>query len=215
LNELSDCFNPLAIQSSKSEFMKYGRKHFLTRRSYLLMAMLAFTLMAQAQMAYDSLRESLWHAFLTPPDSIRVGCYYYWVNEQVDSKGVKADLQWMKDNGITLAFLATDIRSETPWDKASGRTFGKNKFQSRRWWKNLRTALKTAGELDIEMGLFNCPGWSQSGGPWVKPEEAMRNWTPQGIEVCKTKEGTDVVCAPCSPEAEGLEVDKLSKTHVP
>ena len=24
-------------------------------------------------------------------------------------------------------------------------------------------------------------------------EEAMRNWTPQGIEVCKTKEGTDVM----------------------
>ena len=70
--------------------MKYGRKHFLTRRSYLLMAMLAFTLMAQAQMAYDNLRESLWRAFLTPPESIRVGCYYYWVNEQVDPKGVVA-----------------------------------------------------------------------------------------------------------------------------
>ena len=195
--------------------MKYGRKHFLTRRSYLLMAMLAFTLMAQAQMAYDSLRESLWRAFLTPPDSIRVGCYYYWVNEQVDPKGVKADLRWMKDNGITLAFLATDIRSLTRWDNPwEGQTFGKNKFQSRLWWKNLRTALKTAGELGIEMGLFNCPGWSQSGGPWVKPEEAMRNWTTKGIEICKTKEGTDVMCSPCSPEAQGLEVDKLSKAHV-
>ena len=177
--------------------------------------MLAFTLMAQAQMAYDSLRESLWHAFLTPPDSIRVGCYYYWVDEQVDPKGVKADLRWMKDNGITLAFLATDIRNLTRWDNPwEGQTFGKNKFQSRLWWKNLRTALKTAGELGIEMGLFNCPGWSQSGGPWVKPEEAMRNWTTKGIEICKTKEGTDVMCSPCSPEAQGLEVDKLSKAHV-
>ncbi|HWI55731.1 MAG TPA: glycosyl hydrolase, partial [Bacillota bacterium] len=24
------------------------------------------------------------------------------------------------------------------------------------------------------MGLFNCPGWSQSGGPWIRPEQAMR-----------------------------------------
>ena len=159
--------------------------------------------------------QQLWQSFLTPPDSIRVGCYYYWVNEQVDPEGVRADLQWMKQNGITLAFLATDIRNrgqgDDPW---AGQTFGKNKFQSKLWWTNLRTALKTAGELDIEMGLFNCPGWSQSGGPWVKPEEAMRNWTPNGIEVCKTKEGTDVVCSPCSPEATGLEVDKLSKAHV-
>ena len=160
-------------------------------------------------------RDQLYESFLTPPDSIRVGCYYYWVNEHVDPEGVKKDLQWMKDNGITLAFLATDIRNRTTYDNPwAGQTFGKNKFQSKLWWKNLRTALKTAGELDIEMGIFNCPGWSQSGGPWVKPEEAMRNWTPQGIEVCKTKEGTDVVCSPCSPEAEGLEVDKLSKTHV-
>ena len=162
-----------------------------------------------------NLRQSLYQSFLTPPDSIRVGCYYYWVNEQVDPKGVKADLQWMKDNGIMLAFLATDIRNRTRWENPwEGQVFGKNKFQSRLWWKNLRTALKTAGELDIEMGIFNCPGWSQSGGPWVKPSEAMRNWTPQGIEVCKSKQDTDVVNGPCSPEAEGLEVDKLSKTHV-
>ena len=160
-------------------------------------------------------RDQLYQSFLTPPDSIRVGCYYYWVNEHVDPKGVKADLQWMKDNGITLAFLATDIRNRTRWEKPwEGETFGKNKFQSKLWWKNLRTALKTAGELGIEMGIFNCPGWSQSGGPWINPDEAMRNWTPNGIEVCKTKQGTDAVNGPCSPEAEGLEVDKLSKTHV-
>ena len=160
-------------------------------------------------------RQQLYQSFLTPPDSIRVGCYYYWVNEHVDPKGVKADLQWMKDNDITLAFLATDIRNRTRWEKPwEGETFGKNKFQSKLWWKNLRTALKTAGELGIEMGIFNCPGWSQSGGPWIKPDEAMRNWTPNGIEICKTKQGTDVMCGPCSDEAEGLEVDKLSKTHV-
>ena len=164
---------------------------------------------------HDAVRKALWQSFLAPPDSIRVGCYYYWVNERVDPEGVRADLQWMKDNGITLAFLATDIRNRPNWDDPwKGQTFGKNKFQSKLWWTNLRTALKTAGELGIEMGIFNGPGWSQSGGPWVKPEEAMRNWTPNGIEVCKTTRGTDVVCSPCSPEAEGLEVDKLSKVHV-
>ena len=173
------------------------------------------TFYVSSRQQVENVRQSLYQSFLTPPDSIRVGCYYYWMNEHVDPKGVKADLQWMKDNDITLAFLATDIRNRTRWENPwEGQVFGKNKFQSRLWWKNLRTALKTAGELDIEMGIFNCPGWSQSGGPWVKPSEAMRNWTPQGIEVCKSKQDTDVVNGPCSPEAEGLEVDKLSKTHV-
>ena len=48
----------------------------------------------------------------------------------------------------------------------------------------------------------------------MKPDEAMRNWTPNVIEICKTKQGTDVMCGPCSDVAEGLEVDKLSKVHV-
>ena len=179
----------------------------MKRLYLLLLLMAALTISAQ--------KNHLWQSFLNPPDSIKVGCYYYWVNERVDPEGVKADLRYMKDNGITLAFLATDIRNrlggDNPWE---GQTFGQNKFQSPLWWENLHTALKTAGELGIEMGIFNCPGWSQSGGPWIKPEEAMRNWTPNGIEICKTKQGTNVVCSPCSPEAEGLEVDKLSKTHV-
>ena len=158
---------------------------------------------------------SLWQSFLNPPDSIKVGCYYYWVNERVDPDGVKYDLQYMKDNGITLAYLATDIRNRARWeDPWESQTFGKNKFQNALWWENLRTALKTASDLDIEMGIFNCPGWSQSGGPWIKPEEAMRNWTPDGIKVCQTVRGTDVTNGPCSDEAEGLEVDKLSKRHV-
>ena len=45
------------------------------------MAMLAFFLMANAQAENLDTRERLWQSFLTPPDSIRVGCYYYWVNE--------------------------------------------------------------------------------------------------------------------------------------
>lgn len=43
--------------------------------------------------------QSLHDSFMNPPDSVKVGCYYYWVNEIVDPEGVKKDLQWMKDNG--------------------------------------------------------------------------------------------------------------------
>lgn len=42
------------------------------------------------------------------------------------------------------------------------------------WWDAVHAALKTATELDMEIGMFNSPGWSQSGGPWVKPEQSMR-----------------------------------------
>ena len=45
---------------------------------------------------------------------------------------------------------------------------------SEEWWDILHAALKKATELDIEIGIFNSPGWSQSGGPWVKADQAMR-----------------------------------------
>ena len=102
----------------------------------LATALLAILIMSGAQATDDTAGncqyERLWQSFVSPPDSIKVGCYYYWVNEQVDPVGVRKDLRWMKDNGITLAFLATDIRNRTRWDDPwAGQTFGKNKFQSR------------------------------------------------------------------------------------
>ena len=113
-------------ETDKSEFMEEIKILGIRKCCFLLLALLSFTIMADAQSGNADPHERLWQSFLTPPDSIRVGCYYYWVNEQVEPEGVKADLQWMKDNGITLAFLATDIRNRTRWDNPwAGQTFGK------------------------------------------------------------------------------------------
>lgn len=60
-----------------------------------------------ADFANAGLRED----FENPPPEVKVGCYYYWVNERVDSVGVRKDLEWMKSVGITRAFLCTDIRN--------------------------------------------------------------------------------------------------------
>ena len=39
------------------------------------------------------------------------------------------------------------------------------------------TAFVEATRLGIEIGIFNGPGWSMAGGPWVKPEQAK--WRKQ------------------------------------
>jgi hypothetical protein len=100
--------------------------------------------------------------FDTPPDSVRVGTYWYWTDDGVTKQGIIDDLHAMKRAGVTRAFI--------------GLIGGGNrvKFMSEQWWDLIRIALKTATELDIEIGMFNCPGWSQSGGPWIKPEQSMR-----------------------------------------
>ena len=153
-------------------------------------------------------RAGLYEDFVAPPDDVKVGCYYYWVDERVDEEGVRKDLEWMKANGITRAFLATDIRNATDIltrseSERQKLIYGENEFMGEHWWRCLRTALKVAGELGIEMGIFNGPGWSQSGGPWVTKEDAQI-----------APDGTYPENGPCSPAATGYEIDKTRSAAV-
>lgn len=105
--------------------------------------------------------------FMTPPDSIRIAAYWYWLNDNLSPEGVIKDLQAMKKAGIT--------RAQIGMIGIDGLPNGEATYNSELWWKTIHQALKTAGELDIEIGIFNCPGWSQSGGPWITPEQSMRH----------------------------------------
>ncbi|WP_461791628.1 glycosyl hydrolase [Pedobacter sp.] len=104
--------------------------------------------------------------FKSPPDSIQTSTYWYWMSDNISREGVVKDLQAMKRVGINRAFIGNIGYSST--------VYGKVKLFSEQWWEVLHTALKTASELNIEIGIFNSPGWSQSGGPWVRPEQSMR-----------------------------------------
>src|SRR6476660_1802071 len=124
------------------------------------------------------------NGFINPPDSIRISAFYYWLNNHISKEGVIKDLRAMKEAGITRVFIGTNIRNRTDWSRdTAGKWFGNVKVFSDEWWDVLHTALKTASELNIEVGLFNWPGWSQSGGPWVKPEQAMRYLDASEIRV--------------------------------
>jgi len=113
--------------------------------------------------------DNLETSFITPPDSIQTSVYWYWISDHISKEGVIKDLKAMKSVGINRAFIGNIGINGVP--------YGDVKLFSEQWWDILHTALKTATELDIEIGIFNSPGWSQSGGPWVKPGQAMRYLT--------------------------------------
>ena len=104
--------------------------------------------------------------FKTLPDSLKTTVYWYWLSDNISREGVVKDLQAMKRVGINRAFIGNIGLPNFP--------VGKVKIFSDEWWDILHTALKTATDLNIEIGIFNSPGWSQSGGPWVKKEQSMR-----------------------------------------
>ncbi|SBW06818.1 glycosyl hydrolase [uncultured Dysgonomonas sp.] len=105
-------------------------------------------------------------AFREVPQNTQIAVYWYWISDNISEEGVIKDLEAMKKAGINRAFIGNIGLDDI--------TYGEHKLFSEGWWKIMHTALKKASELNIEIGIFNSPGWSQSGGPWVKPEESMR-----------------------------------------
>ncbi len=114
----------------------------------------------------QTFREKLAAGFVAPADSMQTAVYWYWISDNISKDGVVKDLHAMKKAGINRAFIGNIGLGDVP--------YGKIKMLSEEWWEIFHAALKTATELNIEIGIFNSPGWSQSGGPWVKAENAMR-----------------------------------------
>ncbi len=137
--------------------------------SFLLIAM-AVGLNTPNLYAQDRLASG----FVDVPDSIQTSVYWYWVSDHISKDGIVKDLEAMKKVGINRAFIA-NIGMDMP--------YGKVKLFSEAWWEAMHIALKTATKLGIEIGIFNSPGWSQSGGPWVKPNQAMRYLTATEVAI--------------------------------
>lgn len=140
--------------------------------SYLFIAIIfCRTDVAQAQKHDRSIRQmqTLEHSFIKLPDTIQTSVYWYWLSDNISKDGVIKDLKAMKKVGINRAFIGNIGYEDVP--------YGKIKLFTSEWWEILHTALKTATKLGIEIGIFNSPGWSQSGGPWVKTKQSMRYLT--------------------------------------
>lgn len=113
--------------------------------------------------------------FITIPDSVQTSVYWYWISGNISKEGVVKDLEAMKKVGINRAFIGNIGLDNVP--------DGKVKMFSDEWWDIVHLTLKTATRLNIQIGIFNSPGWSQSGGPWIKPEQSMRYLTSSQLMI--------------------------------
>lgn len=104
--------------------------------------------------------------FVIPHDTNSVWCYYYWINDDISKEGVTKDMEAMKDFGIG-GVLIGNINPDL--------TDGRVPLFSDEWWDITVHAVIEGHRLGIDVGFFNSPGWSQSGGPWINHEKAMRH----------------------------------------
>ncbi len=109
---------------------------------------------------------SLEHVFANPPVATRPHVYWYWVSNNISREGIRKDLEAMAKIGIGGVNIAQIGYKDSP--------VGKVTMFSEEWWECLTFAMEEAARLGIEVNLFNSPGWSGTGGTWIKPDQAMR-----------------------------------------
>lgn len=121
--------------------------------------------------------------FRNPPASARPHTWWHWMNGNVTREGITADLEAMKEAGIGGAQMFT-VDQGIPAGPAG--------YAGPKWRELTAHAVREAGRLGIELCLHNCAGWSSSGGPWIKPEDAMQvlAWSEKKVEGPQTLDET-------------------------
>jgi hypothetical protein len=111
-------------------------------------------------------QSTLRKGFILPPDSVRPGVYWYFMDGNISRKGMTADLEAMKKAGIgSVIFLEVNV----------GIPRGPVTFLSDEWQELFKHAVKEAERLGISLTLGSGPGWAGSGGPWVEPAQSMQH----------------------------------------
>ncbi|MEO6149054.1 MAG: glycosyl hydrolase [Mucilaginibacter sp.] len=141
--------------------------------------------------------------FINPPASARPGVYWYFMDGNISREGITKDLQSMKRAGIGSAvFLEVNV----------GVPRGKVDFLSDEWQQLFAYAMKEAERLGISITLGIGPGWTGSGGPWVKPEQSMQHLVSVAVEAIGGQQNIKLpVPAPKKPYFDGAFTPKLQK----
>ncbi len=167
--------------------------------SLLILVLILSVLPMAAQQA------SLVEGFKAPPDIARPRVYWYWMNGNITKEGITRDVEW---------FYRAGIRGMETFD--IGGYAGKGgsevvkpplRYMHPEWKEAFHHALQEADKRSMEITIGAAPGWSQAGGPWVKPEDAMKKlvWTETAVAGGKPFTGA----LPRPPEVNGPFLDQV------
>ncbi len=104
--------------------------------------------------------------FREPPASARPWVYWFFMDGNLSREGITADLEAMSQAGIGgVILMEVDV----------GVPKGPVRFMSEPWRALFKHAVIEAERLGLQMTLNAGPGWTGSGGPWVKVEQSMQH----------------------------------------
>ncbi|WP_256367394.1 glycosyl hydrolase [Microbulbifer sp. SH-1] len=116
--------------------------------------------------------------FASPPSHTLPRVWWHWMDGNVTKEGITKDLDWMTRVGIG-GIQYFDGSLETPQIVET-----RVPFLSDSWRTVIRHAVNEAETHNLEFTIASSPGWSETGGPWVRPEQAMKKlaWSETEIQ---------------------------------
>ena len=131
-----------------------------------------------AASAFSQTSSTLEDGFKTPPNSAKPRVWWHWMNGNITKEGIKLDLEWMNRVGIG-GFQNFDASLGTP--KLVDQRLV---YMTPEWKDAFLFTTKLADQLGLEEAIAGSPGWSESGGPWVKPSQGMKKvvWSELRVE---------------------------------
>jgi hypothetical protein len=115
--------------------------------------------------------------FQNPPNSAKPRVWWHWMNGNVTKPGIRSDLEWMSRTGIG-GFQNFDAGLSSPQIVEERLV-----YMTPEWKDAFSFATHLADSLGLEMAVAASPGWSETGGPWVTPEEGMKKYVWSEIQV--------------------------------
>src|SRR5208283_3640225 len=175
----------MADASTVAQSPPSGGRALMRKRKPGWAALAAVTLGAWIVSAQNS-EDTLLGGFQNPPDSAKPRVWWHWMSGNITKEGIQADLEWMKRVGIG-GFQNFDAGLNTP-QIVDHRLV----YMTPEWKDAFRYAVTMADQLGLEMAIAGSPGWSESGGPWVPPAQAMKKvvWTETRVEGGRPFSGT-------------------------
>ncbi|AWI09462.1 glycosyl hydrolase [Ereboglobus luteus] len=111
--------------------------------------------------------------FAAPSGFAKPQTWWHWINGNVSREGIENDLREMAGKGYGFARIFS----------VNSKLQGPLIFGSPEWFDTFKFTVETASKYGMGIGIHNCDGWSEAGGPWITPELSMKELSMKTIRV--------------------------------